>query len=163
MLDKFGLIPQNSQPTYHKSSTTLISSNVINNKEDIVDVEDNNSTLSIPSLFELMKKGYTKAEPDVLLILIYHASNGGKDKIDRQKILDAYRAEEIYNSTRGKNLSQNLNALIKASYLNAINKTTYVINPANGLKQINDIVNGLSTTKTVKPRGARKKKVANNE
>lgn len=163
LLDKFEMIEQPSfipQKTHHQSSPNIaieaVSSNNHPVSESTSENRSNEYSGNIPSLYELMKKGYTKNETDILLVLIYVKSDSGKNTIDRQDLNDAYREQDIYTLARTKNLTKCLDRLIQSSYITAYTKTKYGISD-KGVKQVGLIAQGLSDSKESKPRSIKKK------
>lgn len=173
LLDKYGFIEALSNNHYSSSSSTpqpsmnekqLLSHR---NGENSREFPTDNTTEDItneatPSLYELMTKNHTKNEKEILLMVLYYKTNYGKNSVDRSSIMEAYKEQEIYTETRNKNLSYNLDTLIKQSYISAITKTKYGITP-DGLKQIQLIIQGKSESKASKPRSIKRKASNNND
>jgi hypothetical protein len=100
---------------------------------------------TIPSVYELVTKQYAKSEKDILLLILYKMSNGNQIPINRSEVVEAYRNNNVYSDTRRKNVTANINALIKRSYITAPNSSSYALTPA-GIEQVKAIAEGRSTS-----------------
>ena len=168
LLDKFEIIEQSSfvAPTTTKQQqpTNIAIEPIINSSvSEIANVLVPDNNQEIPSLYGLITKGYAKSESDILLMVIYNKSNFGKIAIERQDILDGYKEYEIETSSRAKNLTPNLERLIKASYVTAITKTKFSVSDPEGLEQIKLIVSGNSLSKTKTKTNIKTKKKINSD
>ena len=100
---------------------------------------------TIPSVYELVTKQYAKSETDILLLILYKMSDGNQNPINRSEVVEAYRENKVYSDTRRKNVSANINALIKRSYITAPNSSSYALTPT-GIEQVKAIAVGRSTS-----------------
>ena len=100
---------------------------------------------TIPFVYELVTKQYAKSETDILLLILYKMSDGNQNPINRSEVVEAYRENKVYSDTRRKNVSANINALIKRSYITAPNSSSYALTPT-GIEQVKAIAEGRSTS-----------------
>ena len=100
---------------------------------------------TIPSVYELVTKQYAKSETDILLLILYKMSDGNQNPINRSEVVEAYRENNVYSDARRKNVSANINALIKRSYITAPNSSSYALTPT-GIEQVKAIAEGRSTS-----------------
>ena len=82
-------------------------------------------------------------------------SNGNQNPINRSEVVEAYRDNKVYSDTRRKNVSANINALIKRSYITAPNSSSYALTPA-GIEQVKLIADGKSTSVVKSSRNKKK-------
>ncbi|MCO5240438.1 MAG: hypothetical protein M9904_10310 [Chitinophagaceae bacterium] len=168
LLDKFGLIAQtdNSQKEVINQNIHYQQNNlVLAEPKDLPNVSNHNGLLpnnmkSI-QMKDVLIKGLTKSEPEVILIVCYINSNFGKDSFTRQSILDTLREHKVFSDSRRKALTVSLNSLTKKLYISSLTDDELMITESGCDASIN-ILNGNSTTKKRKPR-VRKTKVSNQE
>lgn len=111
---------------------------------------------SYPSLKDVLIRSLAKSEPELLLVLVFYASNYGRDTFGRQKILETYRDNGIYTELRNKGLSQNLKSLIKKFWIRTISDDEIALSP-EGIEYVQEILKGNSSTKQRSPRSIKKK------
>ncbi len=109
---------------------------------------------TIPSVYELVTKQHARSEIDILLVVMYKMSNGGKEPILRSNISEAYKENNLYTKERSKNITNNIKSLIKKSYVTAPNNISLAITP-EGIKQVGIIAEGKSAT-VIKSRKTKK-------
>ncbi len=158
LLDKFNLLAQTEQAEkkdvvnqnihYQQNNLVLVEPEKLPGIANASQVLPNGSTIAIK---DVLIKGLTKTEPELILIISFYNSSSGKDTFSRQSILDSYRDNSIITELRRKNLSSNLNSLIKKSYLSTITEEELTITP-EGIEHARNILSGNSTTKKRKPR-----------
>lgn len=163
LLDRFELMETNNTvnsisnqanvPNLVSTTLTEIESHTSRTQE-VMEVDD--CEQNIPSIYELITKGFAKSEMDILLLVFYFKSNNGTQPIERLALIDGYKEYDIHTSTRVKNLSSSLNNLLKAEYITALNKTKFSIT-SKGKEQISLITLGKSMTRTKKKSISRKK------
>lgn len=161
LLDKFGLIAQTEQVVKPEKNDT-VSQNIHYQQNNLVLVEpeklpgitsashafiDGN----VIAIKDVLIKGLTKTEPELILIISLYNSSFGKHTFSRQSILDSYRDNGVMTELRRKNLSGNLSSLIKKSYLSTITEEELAITP-EGIEHAKNVLSGNSTTKKRKPR-----------
>lgn len=169
LLDKFNLLAQNEQA----EKKDVVSQNIHYQQNNLVLVEPeklpgianasqaltNGNTIAIK---DVLIKGLTKTEPELILIISFYNSSFGSGTFSRQSILDSYRDNGIITELRRKNLSSNLNSLIKKSYLSTITEEELAITP-EGIEHAKNILSGNSTTKKRKPRTKKPKTAKTSE
>lgn len=156
LLDKFGLIVKTEGESKEKE---VINHNiqfqqnnlVLSEPKDLANTSHHISSGSIVSLKDVLIKGLAKTEPELLVVIAYYNSKFGKGTFTRQSILDSYRDNGVMSELRRKNLTQNLNSVIKKSYISTITDDELSISP-EGCEYAVSILNGNSTTKKRKPR-----------
>lgn len=126
----------------------------IPHSQEVVEVD--NCEPDVPSIYELMTKGFAKSEMDILLLVFPSKSNKGTQPVERLALIDGYKEYDIHTPTRTKNLSSALNNLLKAEYITALNKTKFSIT-SKGKEQISLIALGKSVTRTKKKSLSKKK------
>lgn len=153
LLDKFGLI---AQP--ENQSKEIIHQNIQYQQNNVVLAEQNPSqnihnqsnnlinSSSYIALKDVLIKNLTKSEPELLAIICFYNSKYGVDTFTRQSINDAYRDNNIATEQRRKNLSGNLNSLIRKSLVQTITDEDLSITP-EGIEYANNILSGNSLTK----------------
>jgi len=161
LLDKFGLIAQSDQ-----KSNEVINNNihyqqnnlVLSEPKDIGKVTANTSNSNIQrpingnvQLKDVIIKGLTKSESEIILITCFINSNFGKDSFSRQSILDTLREHNVYSDSRRKGLTAYLNNLTKRSFVSRFTDNELMITET-GVEEATNILNGTSTTKKRKPR-----------
>lgn len=169
MLDKYGLLAA-TEPQKQEVANTIIH----NQQNNLVLAEPKdlpsgvNSSAGLLSgnfqaiqMKDVLIKGLTKSEPEVILIVCYINSNSGKDSFTRQSILDTLRDHKVYSDSRRKALTVSLNSLTKKLYISSLTDDELLITEIGREASIN-ILNGNSTTKKRKPR-AKKSKTSNQE
>ncbi|MFN0118586.1 MAG: hypothetical protein ACKVQC_09890 [Elusimicrobiota bacterium] len=158
LLDKFGLLVHPENPSngvinqniqYQQNNLVLAEPKEI----EAIPVSPSNSFSKTGqiALKDVLIKGLTKTEPELLTIIGYYNSNFGQATFTRQSILDSYKDNAISTEIRRKNLSQNLTSLIKKSVFNTITEEELSISQEGCDSAIN-ILNGNSTTKRRKLR-----------
>ena len=125
-------LPESAESTKNISPISSLSEVVEHNEE-------------IPSIYQLITTGNTKSESDILLMVVYNKSNFGTIPIERQTILEGYKEYEVETDSRRKNLTPNLERLVKAKLITAITKTKFAITKPQGLKQVELIIAGDSS------------------
>jgi hypothetical protein len=157
LLDKFGLLVQNdNQPK------EVVSQNIQYQQNNLVLAEPKDISalptvsISLPTgstiaLKDILIKNLAKTEPELLVVIAYYNSNFGKSTFTRQSILDSYKEHGVSTEIRRKNLSSNLNSLIKKYYVNTITDDEYSIS-IEGCEYANNILSGNTNTKKRKPR-----------
>lgn len=169
MLDKYGLLAA-TEPQKQEVANTIIH----NQQNNLVFAEPKdlpngvNSSVGLLSgnfqaiqMKDVLIKGLTKSEPEVILIVCYINSNYGKDSFTRQSILDTLRDHKVYSNSRRKSLTLSLNSLTKKLYISSLTDDELMITEIGRETSIN-ILNGNSTTKKRKPR-TKKSKTSNQE
>lgn len=169
MLDKYGLLAA-TEPQKQEVANTIIHNQqnnlVLAEPKDLPNgVNSNGGLLSgnfqAIQMKDVLIKGLTKSEPEVILIVCYINSNYGKDSFTRQSILDTLREHKVYSNSRRKALTLSLNSLTKKSYISSITDDELIITEIGQEASIN-ILNGNSTTKKRKPK-IKKLKTASQE
>jgi len=155
LLDKFKLINNGGDVL----TRTVVSQPELIDKSDTEPIHVSGSVEEnlIPSVFELVTKQYAKSEIDILLLVLYKMSKGNQDPINRSEVVGAYRDNNVYSDTRRKNVSANISALIRKSYITAPNNSSYALTPA-GIEQVKLIAEGRSTTVSKKKIRSKTKK-----
>ena len=147
LLDKFGLIEQNSfipkQTTQYQQENLAIE----DRKQERDNSFSNNSAVDRPSIKDILIKNYAKTEPDLAMVIAYYESNFGNDTFERQRFIEVYRENNLLNEQRSKNLTGIIKGLIRKSYIKTITDNTYLVLP-EGIQQAEIIVSGKSTSKT---------------
>lgn len=158
LLDKFGLIAQ-TEP----QAKEVVNQNIQYQQNNLVLAEPkdfgnvSNGTKSFLgsgnfiSLKDVLIKNLTKTEAELLIVIGFYNSNYGKTTFTRQSILDSLRENNINAAQRRKNLTQNINSLIKKSFFNTITDDELSIS-SEGCEYAQNILAGNSTTKKRKPR-----------
>jgi NDP-sugar pyrophosphorylase family protein len=159
LLDKFGLIAQTET-----AQKEVISQNIQYQQNNLVLAEpkDNNGTQPTTSALlsrfgksiqmkDVLIKGLTKTEPEVILIVCFINSNFGKDSFTRQSILDTLREHKVMSESRRKSLTLSLNSLTKKLYISSLTDDELILTELGAESSVN-ILNGNSTTKKRKPR-----------
>jgi len=149
LLDKFGLIaqPENQSKEiiqniqYQQNNVVLAEQNPMQNQSNNL----LNSSTYI-ALKDVLIKNLTKSEPELLVVICFYNSKYGVDTFTRQSINDAYRDNNIATEQRRKNLSGNLNSLIRKSLVQTITDEDLSITP-EGIEYANTILSGNSLTK----------------
>ena len=116
MLDKFGLLVQTEN-----QAKEVVNQNIQYQQNNLVLAEPkDNSTFPTNNfinkgnnlnLKDIVIKGMTNSEPELLLIICYYNSNFGQGTFTRQSLSDAYKENTIYSENRKKNLTSNINSL----------------------------------------------------
>lgn len=158
LLDKFGLIAQteasekkdivNQNIQYQQNNLVLVEPERANNISNTNVGFSGGITIAVK---DILIKGLTKTETELILIICFYNSSFGKSAFPRQSILDSFRENGIFTELRRKNLSSNLNSLIKKSFLSTITDEELAVTP-EGVEHAKNILNGSSTTKKRKPR-----------
>lgn len=171
MLDKFGLLVHTENQTKE-----VVNQNIQYQQNNLVLAEPketnsftNNSFINQGNnlkLKDIVIKGITNSEGELLLIMCFYNSNFGQGTFTRQSLNDSYKENGIDSENRRKNLTQNINSLIKKSYIATVNDEELSVTP-NGIENSTLILSGSSTTKKRKTRIKRNKNtktdLANNE
>lgn len=169
LLDKFGLIAQTEPP-----AKEVISQNIQYQQNNLVlaepkDIGNLNATNngfishgSVIALKDVLIKNLAKTEPDLLVVIGYYNSQFGKSSFTRHSILDSYRDNNIMSENRRKNLVQNLNSLIKKSYLSTITDDELAMTE-EGCSYANLVLSGNSQSKKRKPRPKKAKSAKQGE
>ncbi|MBE2256194.1 MAG: hypothetical protein IAE65_08340 [Ignavibacteria bacterium] len=159
MLDKYGLLAA-TEPQKQEVASTIIHNQqnnlVLAEPKDLPNgVNSNGGLLSenfqAIQMKDVLIKGLTKSEPEVILIVCFINSNCGKDSFTRQSILDTLREHKVYSDSRRKSLTLSLNSLTKKSYVSSLTDDELIITEI-GLEASVKILNGNSSTKKRKPR-----------
>lgn len=159
MLDKYGLLAA-TEPQKQEVANTIIHNQqnnlVLAEPKDLPNGVNGNGGLLSGSfkavqMKDVLIKGLTKSEPEVILIVCYINSNYGKDSFTRQSILDTLREHKVYSDSRRKALTVSLNSLTKKLYVSSLTDDELMITELGSEASIN-ILNGNSTTKKRKPR-----------
>ena len=147
LLIKYNLINIGETFVTTPSPVPVSQPNQLTCKTDFPEQSSNDGEVAdtIPSVYELVTKQYAKSETDILLIVMYKMSNGNQNPINRSEIVDAYRKFNVYTDVRRKNVTSDINKLIKRSYISAPNSSSYAITPT-GIEQIKIIAEGRSTS-----------------
>jgi hypothetical protein len=158
LLDKFGLIAQTENQSkevvsqniqYQQNNLVLVEpkeqSQVISGVRDFI--PPSNGTLQLK---DVLIKGLTNSEPEILLILNFIISNFGTQTFTRQMILDTYRDQKIFTDQRRKSLTLNINSLIKKLLITSITDEEFSLTE-KGIENAQNILNGNSTSKKRKP------------
>lgn len=169
LLDKFGLIAQTGTPEkkdvvnqniqYQQNNLVLVEPEKVSNISNASHGFSGGTTIAIK---DVLIKGLTKTETELLLIVCFYNSSFGSSAFPRQSILESLRENGIFTELRSKNLSQNLISLIKKSFLSTITDDELAITP-EGIEQAKNILSGNSTTKKRKQRLKKAKTVKPNE
>ena len=159
MLDKYGLLAETESKKQEVANTIIH-----NQQNNLVLAEPKdlpngmNSNIGILSgnfnsiqMKDVLIKGLTKSEPEVVLIVCYINSNFGKDSFTRQSILDTLREHKVYSDSRRKALTVSLNSLTKKLYVSSLTDDELMITELGSEASVN-ILEGNSTTKKRKPR-----------
>jgi len=159
MLDKYGLLAA-TEPQKQEVANTIIH----NQQNNLVLAEPKDLPNGITSqggllsggnrifqMKDIMIKGLTKSEPEVILLVCYINSNYGKDSFTRQSIYDTLREHKIYSESRRKGMTSYLNSLTKKLYISSLTEDELMLTELGHETSIN-ILNGSSTTKKRKPR-----------
>jgi len=169
MLDKYGLLAA-TEPHKQEVASTIIHNQqnnlVLAEPNELPNGVNSNSGLLSGSfqpiqMKDVLIKGLTKSEPEVILIVCYINSNYGKDSFTRQSILDTLREHKVYSDSRRKALTVTLNSLTKKLYISSLTDDELMITEL-GTEFSNTILSGNSTTKKRKPR-IKKPKTSNQE
>lgn len=147
LLIKYNLINIGDTFVTTPSSVSVGQPNQLTCKTDFPEQSSDESEVidTIPSVYELVTKQYAKSETDILLLILYKMSNGNQNPINRSEVVEAYRENKVYSDNRRKNVSSNINALIKRSYITAPNSSSYALTPT-GIEQVKAIAEGRSTS-----------------
>lgn len=156
MLDKFGLLVQTDN-----QAKEVVNQNIQYQQNNLVLAEPKD-TVQFPTssfinqgqnlkLKDIVIKGMTNTDPELLLIICFYNSNFGLGTFTRQSLLDTYRENGILSDNRRRNLTQNLNSLIKKSYIATVNDEELSVTN-EGIENSNLILSGTSTSKKRKPR-----------
>lgn len=169
MLDKYGLLAE-SEPQKQEVANTIIH----NQQNNLVLAEPKDlpsgmngqngflqSNVGVIQMKDVIIKGLTKSEPQVILIVCFINSNSGRDSFTRQSILDTLREHKIYSDSRRKGMTAYLNSLIKQLLISRLTDDELMVTELGREASIN-ILNGTSTTKKRKPR-IKKTKASNQE
>lgn len=157
LLDKFGLIAQTepqAKEVVNQNIQYQQNNLVLAEPKDLDNLPMNTSNFLASghiALKDILIKNLTKTEAELLIIVGFYNSNYGKTTFTRQSILDSFRENNISSEQRRKNLTQNLNSLIKKSHFNTITDDELSIS-AEGCEYAINILSGNSTTKKRKPR-----------
>lgn len=165
LLDKFGLIAEQNSDSNKQPEVV---NNIIHNQQNnLVLAEPKNiekigaSNITHPgniiALKDILIKNLAKTEPELMVVIGYYNSNFGKSTFTKQSILDSYKDNNIVNENRKKNLVQNLNSLIRRSYINTITDEEFSITE-EGCVLAQNILSGNSTSKKRKPKLSKKSK-----
>lgn len=159
MLDKYGLLAA-TEPQKQEVANTIIHNQqnnlVLAEPKDLPNGISSQSGLLSGSnrtfqMKDVIIKGLTKSEPEVILLVCYINSNYGKDSFTRQSIYDTLREHKIYSESRRKGMTAYLNSLTKKLYISSLTEDELMLTELGHETSIN-ILNGASTTKKRKPR-----------
>jgi len=156
MLDKFGLLVQTEN-----QAKDVVNQNIQYQQNNLVLAEPKdtgtfasnnyiNQTSNL-KLKDIVIKGMTNSEPELLLIICFYNSNFGQGTFTRQSLLDAYKENGIFSENRKKNLTVTINSLIKKSFIATVNDEELSVT-TNGIENSNIILSGSSISKKRKPR-----------
>ncbi len=161
LLDKYGLLAQaaandatekkdvvNQNFHYQQNNLVLVEPEKV---QQLGSPNQNFADGTVMSIKDVLIKGLTKSEPELMLIVSFHNSSFGENTFSRKSILDALRENGIYTEQRSKSLSAYLTSLIKKSYLSTITEEDLAITP-EGIEHAKNILSGNSTTKKRKLR-----------
>ena len=156
MLDKFGLLVQTEN-----QSKEVVNQNIQYQQNNLVLAEPKDTGVFSANNFinqgnnlklkDIVIKGMTNSDPELLLIMCFYNSNFGQGTFTRQSLLDSYKENGIYSENRRRNLTQNINSLIKKSFIASVNDDELSVTTF-GIESSNSILSGSSTSKKRKPR-----------
>ena len=109
-----------------------------------------------PVLKEVVKKDLPKTESDWILIYAFYSSSYGENTFTEKDIRKQYEATGRNNRSRLNNISNNIKSLLKQEYIKVHNETEYLMKD-EGLNYAKQILQGNSTSKTVKRISAKSK------
>lgn len=114
----------------------------IGNIEDIKTITSND----YPVLKEVVKKDLPKSETDWILVYGFYASDYGENPFSDADINKYYGDTGRKNTSRIKNLSNNIKGLLNKNYIKMHNDTEYILKE-DGIKYARQILQGNSTSK----------------
>lgn len=169
MLDKYGLLAETESKKQEVGNTIIHNQQnnlVLAEPKDLPNnINSHNGLLrenfKTIQMKDVLIKGLTKSEPEVVLIVCYINSNFGKDSFTRQSILDTLREHKVYSDSRRKALTVSLNSLTKKLYISSLTDDELMITELGSEASLN-ILDGNSTTKKRKPR-IKKAKTSNQD
>lgn len=149
MLDKFGLIEQNSfipkQAAHTKTAYHHDKLAIEDRQQEVVNPPSNNFVKDKPSIKDILIKNYAKTEPDLALVIAYYESNFGNDSFERHRFVEVYKENNLMNDQRRKNLTSVIRGLIRKSYIKTITDNTFSV-LTEGIKQAEAVIAGNSTS-----------------
>nr|WP_288836692.1 hypothetical protein [uncultured Flavobacterium sp.] len=163
MLDKYGLLAATEPPKQEVANTIIHHQQnnlVLAEPKDLpngINGKILQSGIGVIQMKDVIIKGLTKSESEVVLIVCFINSNYGKDSFTRQSILDTLREHKVYSDSRRKGMTGYLNSLIKQLYISRLTDDQLMLTESGAETSIN-ILKGESTTKKRKPQIRRAKK-----
>lgn len=102
-----------------------------------------------PVIKEVVRKDLPKTETDWILVYAFYSTNFGETNFTEKDIKSQYVTTGRKNDSRMKNLTHNINSLLKQDFIKVHNDTEYLIKE-KGLNYTKQILQGKSVSKSVK-------------
>lgn len=135
--------PSNQKYIFDDSSEifdeSIIETELIDEKIKVSEIQKITKAFTPPSLLSIAIKNLPSSEIEWIIVYSYYASEFGNNIYQRKDILDKHAESKRKSDSVSKNLSANLNASIKAGYINVLSDGYYLVD--GGVQKALEIIN----------------------